>query len=158
MDAGITSSRVTRVAPLLRDRSGLQRVTNIELFFDLVYVFAITQLSHHLLGDPTVRGALQAGLLLVMVWLVWAYTTRVTNWLDPERIALESSLTQQARKGGCEMLRNPHGIHRSAPRLDVTARARTPGRVVAPTSSAGSSQPARRHLRAGRRDGAAPRR
>jgi low temperature requirement protein LtrA len=71
---------------LLRDRSGSQRVTNIELFFDLVYAFAVTQLSHFLLGHPTVRGALQAGLLLVMVWLVWAYTTWVTNWLDPERM------------------------------------------------------------------------
>jgi low temperature requirement protein LtrA len=88
MDAGVEGSPATRVAPLLRDRSGLQRVTNIELFFDLVYVFAITQLSHHLLGDPTVRGALQTGLLLVMVWLVWAYTTWVTNWLDPERMAV----------------------------------------------------------------------
>jgi low temperature requirement protein LtrA len=71
---------------LLRDRSGLQRVTNIELFFDLVYVFAVTQLSHYLLGHPTVVGALQAGLLLVMIWLVWSYTTWVTNWLDPERM------------------------------------------------------------------------
>jgi low temperature requirement protein LtrA len=42
---------------LLRDRSGGQRVTNIELFFDLVYVFAVTQLSHNLLLHPTVRGA-----------------------------------------------------------------------------------------------------
>src|SRR5580658_3039361 len=73
---------------LLRDRSGAQRVTNIELFFDLVYVFAVTQLSHHLLGEPTVRGALQTGLLLVMVWLVWIYTTWVTNWLDPEQMAV----------------------------------------------------------------------
>src|SRR5579862_4177743 len=71
---------------LLRDRSGAQRVTNIELFFDLVYVFAVTQLSHYLLDHPTVRGALQAGLLLVMVWLVWAYTTWVTNWLDPDKM------------------------------------------------------------------------
>ena len=77
-----------QTARLLRDRSVVQRVTNIELFFDLVYVFAVTQLSHYLLGHPTVRGALQAGLLLAMVWLVWSYTTWVTNWLDPERIAV----------------------------------------------------------------------
>ncbi len=70
---------------LLRDRSGDQRVTNIELFFDLVYVFAVTQLSHHLLGEPTLRGALQTALLWAMVWLVWAYTTWVTNWMDPDR-------------------------------------------------------------------------
>ena len=71
---------------LLRDRSGGQRVTNIELFFDLVYVFAVTQLSHFLLTYATVRGALQAALLLSMVWLVWSYTMWMTNWLDPERI------------------------------------------------------------------------
>jgi low temperature requirement protein LtrA len=76
------------VARLLRHRSGSQRVTNIELFFDLVYVFAITQLSHHLVGVPTVQGALQAGLLLVMIWLVWSYTTWVTNWLDPQQMAV----------------------------------------------------------------------
>ena len=78
----------SRVPPLLRDRSGVQRVTNIELFFDLVYVFAVTQLSHYLIGHSTVAGALQTGLLLAMVWLVWSYTTWVTNWLDPERMAV----------------------------------------------------------------------
>ena len=78
----------SRVPPLLRDRSGVQRVTNIELFFDLVYVFAVTQLSHYLIGHSTVTGALQTGLLLAMVWLVWSYTTWVTNWLDPERMAV----------------------------------------------------------------------
>ena len=72
----------------MRDRSGSQRVTNIELFFDLVYVYAVTQLSHYLLSHPSVAGALQAGLLLVMVWLVWSYTTWVTNWLDPQKMAV----------------------------------------------------------------------
>jgi len=74
---------------LMRERGdGRQRVTNIELFFDLVYVFAVTQLSHYLI-DPqhrTVTGALQAAVLLAMVWQLWAYTTWVTNWLDPDRI------------------------------------------------------------------------
>src|ERR1700759_3242732 len=78
----------SRVPPLLRDRSGVQRVTNIELFFDLVYVFAVTQLSHYLIGHSTVTGALQTGLLLAMVWLVWSYTAGVTNWLDPELMAV----------------------------------------------------------------------
>jgi low temperature requirement protein LtrA len=72
---------------LLRERSdGRQRVTNIELFFDLVYVFAVTQLSSFLLAHRTVAGALQAALLLAMVWLVWVYTTWVTNWFDPDKI------------------------------------------------------------------------
>jgi low temperature requirement protein LtrA len=71
---------------LLRERAGAARVTNVELFFDLVYVFAVTQLSHHLLSRLTPVGALQTGLLLAMVWLAWAYTAWVTNWLDPERL------------------------------------------------------------------------
>src|ERR1700728_1212187 len=71
---------------LRRQRAaGESRVTNVELFFDLVYVFAVTQLSHYLLAHQTVTGALRAGLLLVMVWLLWAYTAWVTNWLDPEQ-------------------------------------------------------------------------
>ena len=42
---------------VLRARDGgEQRVTPLELFFDLVYVFAITQLSHLLLDHPTVGG------------------------------------------------------------------------------------------------------
>jgi len=61
-------------------------VTNIELFFDLVFVFAVTQLSHSLLGHLSVEGGLQTVLLLAMVWLLWVYTTWVTNWLDPERL------------------------------------------------------------------------
>jgi low temperature requirement protein LtrA len=71
---------------------GSARVTNIELFFDLVYVFAVTQLSHYLIDHHTVGGGLRALLLLVMVWLVWAYTTWVTNWLDPERIPVRLML------------------------------------------------------------------
>ena len=63
-------------------------MTNVELFFDLVYVFAVTQLSQYLLAHRTIDGVLHAGLLLTMVWLVWVYTTWVTNWLDPERIAV----------------------------------------------------------------------
>ena len=77
---------------LVRHTSGAARVTNVELFFDLVYVFAVTQLSHHLLHNPTATGALQTALLLAMVWLVWAYTAWVTNWLDPERIPVRLML------------------------------------------------------------------
>ena len=63
----------------------LTRVTNAELFFDLVFVFAVTQLSHTLLGRFTVLGAVQVTLLFLAVWWVWVYTTWVTNWLDPEQ-------------------------------------------------------------------------
>jgi low temperature requirement protein LtrA len=60
------------------------RVTNAELFFDLVFVFAVTQISHTLLGRFTPLGALQITLLFLAVWWVWVYTTWITNWLDPD--------------------------------------------------------------------------
>lgn len=61
------------------------RVEFVELFFDLVFVFAVTQISHTLLKNLTLAGALQAGMLLMAVWWVWVYTSWVTNWLDPRR-------------------------------------------------------------------------
>ena len=60
------------------------RVTYAELFFDLVFVFAITQISHTLLGRFTPSGAIQVTLLLLAVWWVWVYTAWITNWLNPE--------------------------------------------------------------------------
>jgi low temperature requirement protein LtrA len=75
-------------ARLLRDRTGAQRVTNIELFFDLVYVFAVTQLAGYLSEHVTLAGALRSVLLLAMVWLCWAYTAWVTNWMDPDHLAV----------------------------------------------------------------------
>jgi low temperature requirement protein LtrA len=85
-----------RLSPLaarvnhLRARGGHEhsRVTNVELFFDLVFVFAVTQLSHGLLAHLTLLGALQIAVLTVAVWWVWIYTAWVTNWLDPERTAV----------------------------------------------------------------------
>jgi low temperature requirement protein LtrA len=61
-----------------------QRVTPLELFYDLVFVFAITQVSHHLLEHLTWAGAGQPALILLVVWWSWNYTTWVTNELDPE--------------------------------------------------------------------------
>ncbi|MFZ2154673.1 MAG: low temperature requirement protein A [Bradyrhizobium sp.] len=60
------------------------RVTYAELFFDLVFVFAVTQISHTLLGRFTPLGAVQTTLLFLAVWWVWVYTSWITNWLNPE--------------------------------------------------------------------------
>jgi low temperature requirement protein LtrA len=69
-------------------QAGRQRVTTLELFFDLVYVFAVTQLSQLLLQHPTWHGAAQTGLLLLAVWWAWIYTAWFTNWFDPETRAV----------------------------------------------------------------------
>lgn len=68
------------------------RVGMVELFFDLVFVFAVTQLSHTLLGQMTVLGALQVGVMMVGTWWVWIYTSWATNWLDPERMPVRLML------------------------------------------------------------------
>jgi low temperature requirement protein LtrA len=61
------------------------RVTYVELFFDLVFVFAVTQISHTLLAHFTLLGALQVTLLFLAVWWVWVFTSWITNWLNPEK-------------------------------------------------------------------------
>jgi low temperature requirement protein LtrA len=61
-----------------------QRATSLELFYDLVFVFAVTQISHLLLADLSWAGAGRSALLLLVVWWSWNYTTWVTNELDPE--------------------------------------------------------------------------
>jgi low temperature requirement protein LtrA len=60
-------------------------VTSVELFFDLVFVFAVTQLSHGLMHHFSVHRAIEMGLLMLAVWWVWIFTGWVTNWLDPEQ-------------------------------------------------------------------------
>jgi len=69
-----------------RRASGAGRATTLELFYDLVFVFTITQVSHLLLNHLTWTGVGQSLLVLLVVWWSWNYTTWVTNELDPETI------------------------------------------------------------------------
>src|SRR5262245_18164230 len=77
----ITLSGVSRYQ---RRRGEEQRATTLELFYDLVFVFAVTQVSHLLLDDLSWQGAGEAALVLLVVWWGWNYTTWVTNELDPD--------------------------------------------------------------------------
>src|SRR3954469_7022704 len=70
----------------LRARDEEQHASNLELFYDLVFVLAVTQISHLLLKNLTWRGAGEAALVLLVVWWAWNYTTWVTNALDPEAV------------------------------------------------------------------------
>lgn len=60
------------------------RVGFAELFYDLVFVFAITQVSHTLLAHYDLAGAIETGLLFLGIWLVWIYSTWVFNQLNPD--------------------------------------------------------------------------
>jgi low temperature requirement protein LtrA len=76
---------VTRFA---RAREQEQRATALELFYDLVFVFAITQISHLLLEHLSWDGVGQSVVVLLAVWWSWNYTTWVTNELDPDSIVV----------------------------------------------------------------------
>jgi low temperature requirement protein LtrA len=84
----VPQSRLTR--PAGRPR----RATFFELFFDLVYVFAVTQLSHHLLASHLGwQAAAETTFMLVAVYWAWNYTTWMANWFDPDTAPVRLILT-----------------------------------------------------------------
>jgi len=64
----------------------------MELFFDLVYVFAFTQLSELLYENLSLLGGAEMAVIFVALWYAWTYTAWATGWLDPERIAVVAVL------------------------------------------------------------------
>jgi low temperature requirement protein LtrA len=68
----------------VRSEEGEERVTPLELFFDLVFVFAITQVTGFLVENETGEGLLRAALLLAALWWAWEAYAWLTNTLDPE--------------------------------------------------------------------------
>ena len=80
------------MASVERARSRGGEVATIELFFDLVYVFAFSQLAAFFVGHLTGRGALEMLVLFGGVWWVWNYTAWATNFVDPARIPVRVPL------------------------------------------------------------------
>ncbi len=62
----------------------LRRVSALELFFDLVFVFTITQLTTVLANEPTWRGLLQAVLMLGVIWWMYDGYAWLTNAVAPD--------------------------------------------------------------------------
>jgi low temperature requirement protein LtrA len=69
-----------------------QRVTSLELFFDLVFVFAITQVTGLLSDDPTWGGLARGLLVMGALWWAWAAYAWLTNTLDPEEGAVRLAM------------------------------------------------------------------
>jgi low temperature requirement protein LtrA len=82
----------------LRARDGEeQRTTTFELFFDLVYVFAVTQLSHLVIdGHLRLEAIGRGSFLLLVVWWAWIYTTWMVNWFDPGSVPVRAVLSMVA--------------------------------------------------------------
>jgi low temperature requirement protein LtrA len=68
--------------------SGEERVTPLELFFDLIFVFAITQVTGLISNDPTWHGLARGLLVLGVLWWAWAAYAWLTNTINPEEGAV----------------------------------------------------------------------
>ncbi|HEX8959093.1 MAG TPA: low temperature requirement protein A [Solirubrobacterales bacterium] len=75
----------TRLGAVLREG---ERVTPLELFFDLVFVLAVTQCTTLMAHDPTWPGLAQGLLVLGMLWWAWTGYSWLTSVLDPEEGAV----------------------------------------------------------------------
>ena len=64
-----------------------RQVTPLELFFDLVFVFAVSQLSHHLLEHLSWRVAAETAVMLVAVFTAWGYTSWTATMIPADRPA-----------------------------------------------------------------------
>ena len=60
-------------------REVVERVSTLELFFDLVFVFTITQLTALLVHRPDATGVFQALVLLALIWWMYAGYAWLTN-------------------------------------------------------------------------------
>src|SRR5919107_1103701 len=107
-----------------------QRVSTLELFYDLVFVFAITQVSHLLLEHLTWAGAGQALIVLLAVWWSWNYTTWTTNELDTETISVRLLLLALMLVSLLMAVANPDGFGEHALLFAVSYVAVQVGRHV----------------------------
>jgi low temperature requirement protein LtrA len=71
-----------------RQRSTEERVTPLELFFDLIFVFAITQVTSLVVEHPTWAGLAEGLLVLGVLWWAWAAYAWLTNTINPEEGAV----------------------------------------------------------------------
>jgi low temperature requirement protein LtrA len=69
-----------------------REVSPLELFYDLVFVFAVSQLSEHLLHDLTWRGAAETLVLLCAVFTVWLLTTFEATYFDITRRQTQAAI------------------------------------------------------------------
>jgi low temperature requirement protein LtrA len=87
--ATATGTRAPRIAAVLREG---ERVTPLELFFDLVFVLAITQCTALMSKDPTWSGLAQGMLVLGVLWWSWVGYAWLTSVVDPEEGAVRFAI------------------------------------------------------------------
>jgi low temperature requirement protein LtrA len=86
MEAGARTRRLTTV------RRSDGRVTALELFFDLVFVLAVTQCTTLMANDPTWQGLFRGLLVLAVLWWPWSGYAWLTSVVDPEEGAVRIAM------------------------------------------------------------------
>jgi low temperature requirement protein LtrA len=74
-----------QISSVVRPREVARAVTPLELFFDLVYVFTVSQLAHNLFEHVDARGMTETVVLTLAVMYAWFMTVWTSNWLDGDR-------------------------------------------------------------------------
>src|SRR4051794_8544155 len=87
--ASATDVRTSRIRAVLREE---ERVTPLELFFDLVFVLAVTQCTAVMAADPTWGGVLRGVLILTALWWCWVGYAWLTSVVDPEEGAVRIAM------------------------------------------------------------------
>jgi low temperature requirement protein LtrA len=82
-------SRPRRLSAVLREGG---RVTPLELFFDLVFVLAITQCTALMAATPTWKGLGEGLLILGLLWWAWTGYAWLTSVVDPEEGAVRLAM------------------------------------------------------------------
>src|ERR1700757_622063 len=81
--------RAPRLTAVMREG---ERVTPLELFFDLVFVLALTQCTTLMARTPTPKGALEGLLVLGVLWWSWVGYAWLTSVVDPEEGSVRLSM------------------------------------------------------------------
>jgi low temperature requirement protein LtrA len=84
-----TTPRTRRLTAVRREE---ERVTALELFFDLVFVLALTQCTTLMAGNPTWEGLAQGLLVLAVLWWSWGGYAWLTSVVDPEEGAVRIAM------------------------------------------------------------------
>ncbi|MEU8185460.1 low temperature requirement protein A [Micromonospora sp. NPDC049044] len=125
-----------RAEGLVRSAASRQRATFLELFLDLVFVFALTRISARVISDFTdgqrgvYAGLGQALLLFLALWAVWSLTAWSTSWLDPEAPIVQIVIVMTVVGAMTMAVAVPDGFGARAPLFAITYVSLQIGRVI----------------------------
>ncbi len=91
-----------------------RKTSYLELFFDLVFVFAFTQVTALILEDPSLQGFARAALVLAMVWWAWSAYAWMTNAIDVENAVTRLIIFAAMVAGFFMALAVPHAFQDEA--------------------------------------------